>query len=54
MALNADFQQQRPMLNSACVRSAPSQPNGVHLDGRPNSAVKRSPDEKTVKMSITR
>jgi hypothetical protein len=31
MAMNTGFPQQRPMLNSARVRSAPSQQHGAHM-----------------------
>jgi hypothetical protein len=31
MAMNTGFPQQRPMLNSAQVRSAPSQQHGAHM-----------------------
>jgi hypothetical protein len=32
MAISPGFQQQRPQFNSACVRSAPSQQHGAHMD----------------------
>jgi hypothetical protein len=31
MAMNTGFPQQRPLLNSAQVRSAPSQQHGAHM-----------------------
>lgn len=32
MAIITGFPQQRPLLNSATVRSAPSQQHGAHMD----------------------
>ena len=47
MAMNPGFQQQRPLLNSATVRSAPAQQHGAHLDVWRTTGMPRPAEEKT-------
>ena len=48
------FQQQRPLVNGASVRSAPSQPHGAPTDVWRTAALKRQAEEKTFKPDIAR
>jgi hypothetical protein len=47
MAMKTGFQQQRPLLNSAAVRSAPSQQHGAHMDVWRTTGRPRPSEEKT-------
>ena len=54
MSAYTGFQQQRPLLNSASVRSAPSQQHGAHMDVERTNSLKRPPEEKTFSDTIKR
>ena len=54
MATNTGFQHQRPLLNTASVRSALSQQHGAHMDSWRTTRLKRPAEEKTFKDTIER
>lgn len=54
MAKTTAFQQQRPLLNSATVRSAPSQQHGAHMNVWRTAGRPRPPEPKTFDADIKR